>query len=201
MKEVVIATNNPGKAKEFEALFHSKGYEIKTLKNYPEVPEIAETGTTFEENALIKARTLSGILNKMVIADDSGLIVDKLNGEPGVYSARYAGLQKNDQDNNHKLLKNLRGVPLTQRAARFHCTLALVAPGKEDLVVSGEVPGVILEEPRGENGFGYDPLFYVPEKGQTMAEMGQEEKNKISHRAVALQKLEARWEEWIKDEE
>lgn len=200
MKEVLIATNNPGKAREFEALFHSKGYDIKTLKDFPEVPEIAETGTTFRENALIKASTLSKILNKMVLADDSGLKVEALNGEPGVYSARYAGLQKDDQANNDKLLRNLKGVPLTQRTAHFHCTLALVAPGKEDLVVFGEVPGVILEEPRGKNGFGYDPLFYVPELGQTMGEMSQEEKNKISHRAAALQKLEEQWEDWIKNE-
>src|SRR5699024_6413581 len=171
---------------EFEALFHSKGYDIKTLKDFPEVPEIAETGTTFRENALIKASTLSKILNKMVLADDSGLKVEALNGEPGVYSARYAGLQKDDQANNDKLLRNLKGIPRTQRTAQFHCTLALVAPGKEDLVVFGEVPGVILEEPRGKNGFGYDPLFYVPELGQTMGEMSQEEKNKISHRAAAL---------------
>jgi len=200
MKEVLIATNNPGKAREFEALFHSKGYDIKTLKDFPEVPEIAETGTTFRENALIKASTLSKILNKMVLADDSGLKVEALNGEPGVYSARYAGLQKDDQANNDKLLRNLKGIPLTQRTAHFHCTLALVAPGKEDLVVFGEVPGVILEEPRGKNGFGYDPLFYVPELGQTMGEMSQEEKNKISHRAAALQKLEEQWEDWIKNE-
>lgn len=197
MKEVVIATNNPGKAREFEAMFHSKGYQIKTLKDYPDVPEIAETGTTFEENALIKARTLSGILNQTVLSDDSGLQVDALRGDPGVYSARYAGLEKDDDANNAKLLESLTGVPLTKRTAQFHCTLALVSPGKEDLVVSGEVPGVILEKPRGENGFGYDPLFYVPELGKTMAEMSEEEKNKISHRALALQRLEEQWDEWI----
>lgn len=200
MKEIIVATNNPGKAKEFEALFHSKGYKIKTLNDHPEIPEIAETGTTFEQNALIKAKTVSQFLNRMAIADDSGLKVDALRGEPGVFSARYAGKQKSDQDNNEKLLNELKGVPLTQRTAQFHCTLALVAPGKEDLVVEGEVAGVILEEPRGENGFGYDPLFYIPEKGKTMAELTQEEKNELSHRAVALEKLAERWDAWIEQE-
>lgn len=197
MKEIVIATNNPGKAREFEEMFLSKGYTIKTLKDYPEVPEIAETGETFEENALIKAKTLSNILNKMVLADDSGLKVDALRGEPGVYSARYAGIEKDDAANNAKLLKSLTGEPLTQRTGQFHCTLALVSPGKEDLAVSGEVEGIILEEPRGENGFGYDSLFYVPELGKTMAELTSEEKNKVSHRAIALERLEGKWDEWV----
>ena len=197
MKEIVIATKNPGKAKEFEALFHSKGYEIKTLNDFPEIPDIAETGTTFKQNALIKAKTVSQFLNRTVVADDSGLIVDALHGEPGVYSARYAGRQKSDQDNNDKLIKNLNGVPLSRRSARFHCTLALVAPDKKDLVVEGEVPGLILEEPRGEFGFGYDPLFYVPELGKTMAELSQADKNKMSHRARALEKLSAQWDDWV----
>ena len=197
MKEIVIATKNPGKAKEFEALFHSKGYEIKTLNDFPEIPDIAETGTTFKQNALIKAKTVSQFLNRTVVADDSGLIVDALHGEPGVYSARYAGRQRSDQDNNDKLIKNLNGVPLSRRSARFHCTLALVAPDKKDLVVEGEVPGLILEEPRGEFGFGYDPLFYVPELGKTMAELSQADKNKMSHRARALENLSAQWDDWV----
>lgn len=197
MKEVVIATNNQGKAKEFEALLHSKGYTIKTLKDFPDVPEIIENGETFEENALIKARTLSGIVHTMVLADDSGLKVDVLDGEPGIYSARYAGVGATDQENNEKLLMNLKGVPLTQRTAQFHCTLALVDPEKEDLVVEGEVEGVILEAPKGTNGFGYDPLFYVPSEGKTMAELSNEEKNHLSHRAVALSKLENQWDEWM----
>lgn len=197
MKEVVIATNNPGKAKEFEALFHSKGYTIKTLKDYPEIPEILENGATFEENALIKARTVSNFLHTLVLADDSGLKVDALGGEPGIYSARYSGVGATDQTNNAKLLENLAGVPLTKRTGQFHCTLALVSADNRELVVQGEVEGVLLEEPRGTNGFGYDPLFYIPSEGKTMAELSPSEKNSMSHRAVALQNLAEKWDTWM----
>jgi XTP/dITP diphosphohydrolase len=190
MKEVIIATKNPGKAREFEHIFALRGIEVRTLLDYPEIPEVEETGTTFEGNATLKAEAVSRALNKIVIGDDSGLIVDALEGRPGIYSARYAGEQKNDQNNTDKVLTELAGVPEESRTARFYCALAVAVPGKETRTVSGTYEGRILEEPRGLNGFGYDPVFYVPEKGRTMAELSSDEKNTISHRANALKKLD-----------
>ncbi|MEH7074839.1 XTP/dITP diphosphatase [Neobacillus drentensis] len=190
MKEVIIATKNPGKAKEFEHIFASRGITVQTLLDFPEIPEVEETGTTFEENATLKAETISKALGKMVIGDDSGLIVDALEGRPGIYSARYAGEPKNDQNNTDKVLSELAGIPEEKRTARFYCALAVAVPGQETITVSGTCEGRILEDQRGTNGFGYDPVFYVPEKGVAMAELSSDEKNKISHRANALKKLD-----------
>ncbi|MFZ7945597.1 MULTISPECIES: XTP/dITP diphosphatase [Bacillaceae] len=190
MNEVIIATKNPGKAREFEHIFANRGIEVKTLLDFPEIPEVEETGTTFEENAILKAEAVSQALNKMVIGDDSGLMVDALEGKPGIYSARYAGEPKNDQNNTDKVLSELQGVPESERSARFYCALAIAIPGKETRTVSGSCEGRILEAPRGSNGFGYDPVFYVPEKGVAMAELSSDEKNSISHRANALKKLD-----------
>jgi XTP/dITP diphosphohydrolase len=190
MKEVIIATNNPGKAKEFEHIFAPRGIAVRTLLDFPEIPEVEETGTTFEENAILKAEAVSHLLGKMVIGDDSGLIVDALEGRPGIYSARYAGEQKNDQDNIDKVLSELKNVPEEKRTARFYCALAVASPAQETLTVSGTCEGRILEESRGTNGFGYDPLVFIPSKGVAMAELTSDEKNKISHRAHALQKLD-----------
>lgn len=197
---ILIATKNPGKAREFEALFAKKGLLVKTLLDYPEIPEVEETGTTFAENALLKAETIAATLNMMVLADDSGLKVDALEGRPGVYSARYAGEPKSDAANNAKLLHELADFPPAERTAQFHCTLALAYPGKDSLIVEGEVEGKILGVPRGANGFGYDPLFYVAAQERSMAELSEAEKNKISHRAIALAKLEQVWDEWIENE-
>ncbi|MCM3116716.1 XTP/dITP diphosphatase [Neobacillus sp. MER 74] len=190
MKEVIIATKNPGKAREFEHIFSSRGITVRTLLDYPEIPEVEETGTTFEENATLKAVSVSKALGQMVIGDDSGLIVDALEGRPGIYSARYAGEPKNDQNNTDKVLSELEGIPEEKRTARFYCALAVAVPGQETETVSGTCEGQILEARRGTNGFGYDPVFYVPEKGLSMAELSSEEKNKISHRANALKKLD-----------
>ena len=190
MKEVIIATKNPGKAREFEHIFASRGIEVRTLLDFPEIPDVDETGTTFEENAILKAEAVSQELGKMVIGDDSGLMVDALEGRPGIYSARYAGEPKNDQNNTNKVLSELKGLPDEKRSARFYCALAVAVPGQETITVSGTCEGRILEEQRGTNGFGYDPVFYVPEKGLAMAELSSEEKNKISHRANALKKLD-----------
>ncbi|WP_066257988.1 XTP/dITP diphosphatase [Neobacillus drentensis] len=190
MKEVIIATKNPGKAKEFEHIFSARGIEVRTLLDFPEIPDVEETGLTFEENALLKAEAISQALGKMVIGDDSGLIVDALEGRPGIYSARYAGEPKNDQNNTDKVLSELKGLPEEKRSARFYCALAVAIPGQEPMTVSGTCEGRILEERRGTNGFGYDPVFYVPEKGVAMAELSSDEKNKISHRANALKKLD-----------
>ncbi|KGM45342.1 XTP/dITP diphosphatase [Neobacillus niacini] len=190
MKEVIIATKNPGKAREFEHIFAPRGMAVRTLLDYPEIKDVEETGTTFEENAALKAEAVAQQLNKMVIGDDSGLIVDALEGRPGIYSARYAGESKNDQKNLEKVLEELKGVPEENRTARFYCALAVALPGKATITVAGTCEGRILEQPKGNNGFGYDPVFYVPEKGRAMAELSSEEKNKISHRANALKKLE-----------
>jgi XTP/dITP diphosphohydrolase len=190
MKEVIIATKNPGKAKEFEHIFSARGIVVRTLLDYPEIPEVEETGVTFEENAILKAEAVSQALGKMVIGDDSGLMVDALEGRPGIYSARYAGEPKNDQNNTDKVLSELKGLPEEKRSARFYCALAVAVPSQEPMTVSGTCEGRILEERRGTNGFGYDPVFYVPEKGVAMAELSSDEKNKISHRANALKKLD-----------
>ena len=195
---ILIATGNKGKAKEFEAIFKEKGLDVKTLLDFPDVPEVEETGKTFAENALLKAETISKQFNCLVLADDSGLMVDALNGQPGVYSARYAGKLKSDAANNAKLMHELTDIPQTERTAKFHCTLAVAAPGKESLVVEGEVKGEILAIPRGDNGFGYDPLFLVPSLNKTMAELSGSEKNKISHRAQAIKALDSAWDEWYK---
>lgn len=191
MKEVIIATKNPGKAREFEHIFASRGIEVKTLLDFPEIPEVEETGTTFEENAILKAEAVSHALNRMVIGDDSGLMVDALEGRPGIFSARYAGEQKNDQNNTNKVLAELENVPEEKRTARFYCALAVAVPGQKTSTVSGTCEGRILKEQRGTNGFGYDPVFYVPDKGLAMAELSADEKNKISHRANALKKLDS----------
>lgn len=198
-KKIVIATRNKGKAKEFEALFNKKGYAIQTLLDYPEVPDVEETGVTFQENALLKAETIAEQFETLVLADDSGLKVKALHGQPGVYSARYAGEEKNDAKNNAKLLNELADVKDEDRAAVFHCSLALAMPGKTSLVVDGEVAGQIIGVPRGENGFGYDPLFYLADKEKTMAELSEDEKNDISHRAVALENLEEVLDDWLQD--
>lgn len=189
MKEAIIATHNPGKVKEFKEILEPKGYEVKSLAEIGFTDEIEETGHTFEENAILKAEAVAKAVNKMVIADDSGLSVDNLGGRPGVYSARYAGEQKDDQANIDKVLNELRGIEKEQRTARFRCALAVSIPGEETKTVEGHVEGYIAEEPRGEYGFGYDPIFIVKDKDKTMAELTSDEKNKISHRADALKKL------------
>lgn len=169
MKRMIIATKNKGKIAEFQQLFAKKGVEIRSLLDYDDVPDVEETGKTFAENAILKATTIANMFHEPVIADDSGLIVDALNGEPGVYSARYAGEGKNDQANIEKVLTKLQGVPFEQRTARFHCTLAVAKPNGDVTTVDGVCEGYITEEPVGENGFGYDPIFFVPEKQRTMA--------------------------------
>ena len=188
MKQVVIATKNKGKAKDFEALFQPLGFEVVTMFDVAPDMEIEETGTTFEENAVLKAETLAKALNMIVIADDSGLAVDALDGAPGVYSARYAG-DHDDEANIVKVLENLAGVPEEKRTARFMCALAIAGPEMDTTTVFGTCEGVILQEKRGTNGFGYDPIFFIPELGRAMAELTPEEKGSISHRGNAIRKL------------
>ena len=189
-ENLLIATRNEGKTKEFRAIFDKLGYDVENLNDYPDLPEVAETGMTFEENARLKAETISKLTGKMVLADDSGLKVDVLGGLPGVWSARFAGVGASDEENNAKLLHELAMVfELKDRSAQFHTTLVVASPGKESLVVEADWPGYINFEPKGENGFGYDPLFLVGETGKSSAELTLEEKNSQSHRALAVKKL------------
>ncbi|PVE93600.1 XTP/dITP diphosphatase [Priestia megaterium] len=189
MREIIIATKNAGKVKDFETLFSPKGFKVKSLLDFSEIEDVEETGVTFADNATLKAEAISSALNKPVIADDSGLAIDALNGEPGVYSARYAGESKDDNANIEKVLQKLNDVPFEKRTARFHCALAIAVPGKRTEIVEGTCEGHILEEKRGENGFGYDPIFFVEKWRCSMAELSKEQKNQISHRANALKKL------------
>ena len=201
MKEILFATNNQGKVKELKEAFKTAGIElvVKTNADLENAPYVAETGTTFEANAKLKAHALAEYAQMPTIADDSGLMVDALNGEPGVRSARYAGEAHNDAHNNAKLLAELGGVPEEKRTAKFNTTIVVSMPGHldQDLVVSGQCTGRILAGPRGEDGFGYDPLFYVPEKGKTFAEMTTDEKNEISHRGRAIVALLKELPAWL----
>ncbi len=197
MKQVVIATKNKGKAKDFEALFGPFGYEVVTMFDVAPDVEIEETGTTFEENAILKAETLANMLGQIVIADDSGLAIDALNGEPGVFSARYAG-DHDDEANMMKVLENMKDVPEEQRTARFCCALAIAGPNMETKTVFGTCEGVIAYEKKGTNGFGYDPIFYVPALEKHMAELSAEEKGAISHRGNAIRKLALQLAEFLK---
>lgn len=190
MMEILIATNNEGKKRDFEVLFKPMGIKVLSLNDISTPIEVEETGTTFEENAILKAETVANILGKVVIADDSGLEIDALNGEPGVYSARYAGPACEDEANIDKVLKELNGIPLKERTARFRCVLAMAGPTIRTVTFSGSCEGLVLDERRGTNGFGYDPVFYVPEQEKTMAQLNPEEKSAISHRGAALVKLQ-----------
>lgn len=193
MKEILIATKNKGKIKEFSDLFAEKGIKVSSLLDFPGIEDVEETGSTFIENAKIKAETISKQFNKIVVADDSGLCVDALQGRPGVFSARYAGETKNDEANLEKVLMEMEGVPFEKRTARFHCVLAVAIPNGETRIYEGTCEGHITEKPEGENGFGYDPIFYILDREQTMAQLSSEEKNKISHRAKAMKKLSENW--------
>lgn len=189
MKEIIIATKNKGKAKDFEALLEPMGYKVLTLHDVAPHMDVEETGETFEENAILKAETIAEELQATVIADDSGLEIDALGGEPGVYSARYSGEEKNDESNMDKVLQKLVQVPADEKTARFRCVLALASPGQETIIFEGVCEGLIADERKGDHGFGYDPIFYVPSHEKTMAEMKPEEKAAISHRGNAIREL------------
>lgn len=188
--KILIATKNEGKTKEFRKLFGQLGLEVENLNDYPNLPDVEETGTTFEENARLKAETIAALTGRMVLADDSGLKVDILGGLPGVWSARFSGPGATDASNNAKLLHELATVfDKENRSAQFHCTLVVAAPGKESLVVEADWPGYIGFEPKGDNGFGYDPLFLIGESDKTSAQLLPQEKNEQSHRGLAVKKL------------
>ena len=187
MKEIVIATKNQHKIIEMKKMLEPLGYSVLTLFDFEEFPEIIEDGATFKENAFKKAKELSDYLHKTVVADDSGLEVFVLNNDPGVYSARYSGINKSYDDNNTLLLKNLVGIQ--DRKARFVTTMCLYSLDKEPVFFEDYLYGEISEEYAGDNGFGYDPIFYVPELNKNLAEISLEQKNKISHRGKCLLKL------------
>ena len=195
MKKFIIASNNAHKIKEIELILKDLEIEVKSLKDEKIYIDVEEDGKTFEENAKKKAEEIYKFLKKrgdkdfFVLADDSGLAVDYLNGDPGIYSARYAGEHGNDKKNNEKLLKELKDVPKENRGAKFICQLALFTDDESYYKVTGEVDGYIIEELNGEGGFGYDPLFFYQPFKKTFGEISGEDKNKISHRAVALKKL------------
>lgn len=190
LKKVVLASNNPGKAKELIELLVPLGIEVILQREF-DVPDVEETGLTFVENALIKARNACEHTGLPAIADDSGIEVDALNGAPGIYSARFAGPTANDSDNNRKLLESLAGLPEAQRTARYHCVMVLLrhATDATPLIAHDSWEGVIATEPHGEGGFGYDPFFYLPSRDLTAAQLVPELKNLISHRGKALRKL------------
>ncbi|MFH0265880.1 XTP/dITP diphosphatase [Vibrio rumoiensis] len=190
MKKLVLATGNQGKVKEMADLLSEFGFDVEAQSQY-NVSEVAETGTTFIENAIIKARHAAKETGLPAIADDSGLEVDALNGAPGIYSARYSGEGATDQSNLEKLLANMNDVPEEQRSARFHCVLVLMKHENDPtpLVCHGQWEGKILTAPQGENGFGYDPVFWVPEDSCSSAELEPVRKKQLSHRGKALKKL------------
>jgi XTP/dITP diphosphohydrolase len=188
-REVVIATRNPGKLREIEAILSPLHLKLLSLRDFPDLPEVEEDGATFAENAGKKARAIARLTGRPAIADDSGLAVDALGGQPGVLSARYAGGNATDRERYQKLLDEMAGIPEGKRQATFVCVLAVAFPSGKMQVVEGECRGWITFAPRGKHGFGYDPIFFVPEFAKTMAELEPEVKNRISHRARALEKL------------
>ncbi len=186
---LVLASKNKGKLRELKTMLAGSPWELCSAADFPELPPVVEDGKTFRENAVKKAVTVAGILKEWTLADDSGLEVDALDGAPGVFSARFAGEPGDDRKNNEKLLRLLAGVPMEQRTARFRCVLALASPEGEVWTTERTCEGLIGLAPRGDQGFGYDPLFYLPELGVTMAELPEEKKNAISHRGKAMKDL------------
>ena len=191
MKKIVIASNNAGKLREIRAILAPFGLDAVSQKEAGFDAEVEETGTTFAENAALKAHAVHEALHCAVIADDSGLLVDALDGAPGVYSHRFAGENATDAQRCEKLLELLKDTPAEKRTARFQCVLCYVNAAGEEQFFSGVCEGVIGTSPRGENGFGYDPIFYVPRFDKTTAELTEEEKNQVSHRGKALQLMKA----------
>lgn len=187
-KTLILATHNSHKVEELSLALGNLGLVIKTLDEFPQIEEIEETGETLLENAFIKARTVHRLTQLPALADDTGLEVDALLGAPGVYSARYAGENATYEDNVNKMLFELNGVEEENRSAIFRTVIAFVSAGKEQWV-DGVIKGNISHKPKGNYGFGYDPIFYVPEKGKTFAEMQHNEKNAISHRGLAVKKM------------
>ena len=193
MTKLVLASGNAGKLRELSSLLSDFGYQLSTQADW-RVPEVPETGTTFVENAIIKARNAARHTDLAALADDSGIEVNALNGAPGIYSARFAGEQASDDDNNALLIEKLAAIPAEQRSAQYRCVIVLIrhAADPSPVICEGSWEGVIQLTPQGEGGFGYDPYFYLPAQGCTSAELTPEAKNRISHRGQALQQLKTR---------
>ncbi len=193
--KIIFATGNQGKLREVRAILADLGIEVESMKDAGIDVDIVEDGKTFAENALIKARTVCKACGEVTMSDDSGLEIDALGGEPGIYSARYMGEDTSYHIKNMNLVERLEGVPDEKRTARFVCAIACVFPDGRELICRETFEGRIGYEEKGENGFGYDPIFYVPEKGCYSAELSPEEKNAISHRGKALRAMRAKLEE------
>ncbi|MDQ5986917.1 MAG: dITP/XTP pyrophosphatase [Syntrophus sp. SKADARSKE-3] len=189
INKIVLASKNQGKVREIEAILSGLPLEIVSIARYPHVPDVIEDGASFLENALKKARSISEYTGETALADDSGLEVDYLKGAPGIYSARFAGENASDEDNNRKLLFEMAGVPAEDRGAAFKCVMVLYEPDGSYNVFEGRWLGRIGTSLQGAGGFGYDPVFFISEIGMTAAELPQEEKNRLSHRAQALKAL------------
>lgn len=197
---LLIATANTGKFNEIKEELSDLGINLFYLRDFPEYPECKEDGDSFEANAIKKARFYARHFGMFALADDSGLEVDYLGGRPGVMSARYAGEKCSDEENNQKLLQELSGVRREDRTARFRAVMSLSSPSGEIIgLAEGVIEGLILESPRGDGGFGYDPLFYVPELGKTTAELSRSEKNRISHRGQATRKIKEILKKLLRD--
>lgn len=197
MKRIVFATGNAGKMREIKRILGDLGVEIVSMKEAGIATDAEENGKTYEENALIKARAVAALTGDCVLADDSGLEIDYLNKEPGIYSARYMGEDTSYRIKNANLIERLEGVPDEKRTARFVCAIAAVLPNGKELTVRAAIEGRIGYEEKGEGGFGYDPIFYVPELKKTTAELTEDEKNSVSHRGKALRLMK---EELKRDE-
>lgn len=198
IRQILFATGNEGKMREIRSILADTGAKILSMKEAGVSVDIEENGTDFKENALIKARAVSAALTEtdsVVLADDSGLVIDALDGEPGIYSARYMGEDTSYDVKNTNLIERLEGVPDEKRTARFVCAIAAVMPDGREFTVQAAIEGRIGYEQKGEGGFGYDPIFYVPEFGKTTAEMTAEEKNRVSHRGKALEQIKEVLEE------
>ena len=197
MTKIVFATGNQGKLREVKKILADLNVDIVSMKEEGIQIDVDENGTTFAENAQIKATAIGAHTDAIVLADDSGLVIDALNGEPGIYSARYLGEDTSYRIKNQNLIDRLEGVPDEKRIARFVCAIAAALPDGTVLHTEGTIEGIIGYEERGENGFGYDPIFYVPKLGKTTAELTDDEKNAISHRGSALEKMKVLLREYI----
>ena len=193
---IVLATRNEGKVKEFRSILADHDIDLRSLNDFGPIPEVEEDGETFDDNAYKKASFTAKILGIPAISDDSGLVVEALDGAPGVHSARYAGEKATDQDNIDKLLKKMTGV--TNRKAAFECVMSVAVPSGPALTYEASCEGEITTEPAGDSGFGYDPVFYYPPLGKTFAELSSEEKNKVSHRGKAAQEMAGEFDKIIK---
>jgi non-canonical purine NTP pyrophosphatase (RdgB/HAM1 family) len=187
--EIIVATKNEGKLREIRSILKDLPFKLFGLNHFENVPDVEEDGKSFSENGLKKARFYSKLFGRIAIADDSGLEVDALGGRPGIYSARYAGKGASDQENRKKLLKELEGVPISKRGAKFKCAIAVVWPDGKEVITEGACRGRVGFKEVGKNGFGYDPLFILSRHGKTMGQLSLQEKNRISHRGKALRKL------------